>query len=442
MNGFCSCASERQPVTQHVDVLILGAGLAGLGAATLLNSSKKCSYLILEAQPMAGGRVQTMPLKNLVQSSRPTVATTLIDAGAQWLHGKHNYLYHISEKYHLLDAHQSEEGLGMYAYANSKEIDPLLVKKIDFHIGILLGECERFARKLSTSASASSMNTEQDSSAYPDSVGHFLRERFQIYVDSIDSTKDREIAKDLFNWHMRFQIIDNSCLSLDHLSAKYWGKYSFNGESCQAHYNFTNGFGSLIEHLVDELDEQSIFYNKEVQEIGVRDNRIEPNNNHNFAQHNRNDAVISVKCSDGTMYTAHHVLVTFSLGVLKAHHANLFVPNVPKHIGLAIDSIGFGAINKIFLEFDTIWWNHLDGIQFIYEDNDIDGHSSNISWTRYMTGFDVMKPSCPNMLLGWVGGQGAIDMEQLSDNEIITDCIKLLSKFTNIHVPHPTKFYW
>lgn len=441
MGDACSCTSAASPNVHHVDVLILGAGLAGLGAATVLNASKKCSFLVLEAQASAGGRIQTQPMVDLVQRSRSAASSTLIDAGAQWLHGKHNYLYHLSEKHQLLDDHQSEEGLGIYTYAHGNKIDPFLVKRIDFHVGRLLSECEQFAH--------SPLKIGQAEYA-PESVGHFLRGHFQAYVDTLDSVEEQAIARDLFDWHVRFQMIDNSCLSLDQLSAKYWGKYSFNGESCQAHYNFTNGFGSLVDRLVDDLGDPTICYGKEVHTIRIRDDRNEPNNNHTNRgdsceqQNRRSGATISVKCADGSIYTAHHVLVTFSLGVLKGRHASLFAPNVPRHVGLAIDSVGYGVINKIFLEFDEAWWDGLDGIQFVFAADKCAeaGHSSPASWTRFMTGFDVMKPSHPNMLLGWVGGQGAIDMEQLSDTHIIADCIDILTKFTNIPVPYPAKFYW
>lgn len=32
-------------------------------------------------------------------------------------------------------------------------------------------------------------------------------------------------------------------------------------------------------------------------------------------------------------------------------------------------------------------------------------------------------------------------MEQMSDEEIVEDCIKLLSKFTKVDVPAPIRFY-
>lgn len=68
--------------------------------------------------------------------------------------------------------------------------------------------------------------------------------------------------------------------------------------------------------------------------------------------------------------------------------------------------------------------------------------SQHNNWTRHISGFDVMKPGPTNTLLAWVGGHGAIEMEHLTDNEIIEDCIALLTQFTNIKVPAPIKYYW
>jgi hypothetical protein len=45
-------------------------------------------------------------------------------------------------------------------------------------------------------------------------------------------------------------------------------------------------------------------------------------------------------------------------------------------------------------------------------------------------------------LLGWVGGVGALAMEKLSDEEIVNDCIALLSDFLQQPVPKPITYYW
>lgn len=213
-----NCESEDQVVC-HVNLLILGAGLAGLGAATKicndLNNSGGYKYLILEAQDMAGGRVKTEELRDYsnnkteksVKNSQDCI--NFVDAGAQWLHGRFNGLYTISQNHQLLSVNQSEEGLGSFFHEDGNQIDPFFVKKVDFRIGELLSECEEFARS-------------KKMQPVPKSVGQFLRDKFQIFIDCLENPQDKENAMDLFDWHVRFQIIDNSCLSLNQLSAKYW----------------------------------------------------------------------------------------------------------------------------------------------------------------------------------------------------------------------------
>lgn len=271
---------KLQSPDNHVDVLILGGGLAGIGAAVALNKQEhidnKRTYLILEAQNQAGGRIKTVELLNYLPNQHETKQnlekndSILIDAGAQWLHGKNNFLYDISERYQLLASEQSDEGLGSFLYENGKQVNPYLVKRVDFFIGKLLSECEEFINNKN----------------HPKSIGQFLRERFQIFVDSLKNVDEKKCALDLFDWHQRFQIIDNSCSNLDQLSAKYWGNYSFNGESSQAHYNFKNGFGTVINSLLSELNNEKIHYNKQVIEIHITNNQTETNDNFKDEQKN------------------------------------------------------------------------------------------------------------------------------------------------------------
>lgn len=341
-DGGCDTTENQVGV---LDVLILGAGLAGLGAGIKLQQSK-LKFLILEAQSKPGGRVNTMKLikndiennKNDLNSSNTTnKSTTIIDCGAQWLHGKYNYLHDLAERHNLLTSEQSEEGLGTYLRDDGFCFDNFFVKKIDFAIGQILEECEKYARS----------NIEN----YPKSVNSFLMENFVHVLNSIETDEERELAKQLLDWHVRFQVIDNSCLSLDHVSARSWGKYSYNGESCQAHYNFRNGFSSAANALANDLGPDAFQFNKEIIEIVA--NQSEPR--------------ISVKCSDNTIYEANHVIVTFSLGILKENLDRMFRPSLPKQIRQTINDIGFETINKLFLQFNEPWWGDMDGIQLVFK---------------------------------------------------------------------------
>lgn len=366
--------SENTQKHEMVDVLVLGGGLAGLGAALELKN-KKFNYMILEGQAIAGGRVNTMEMLDydvLLQNKtvlgkqcdfnhnndnnlsddtifRETVHN-FIDSGAQWLHGKYNALHDLAEQHHLLMNEQSEEGLGTFMRDDGLILDDYLIKKIDFCVGEILTECEKYAQN--------------NLNIYPKSVNSFLLERFQEYLQNIEDVAQQQYAKQLLDWHIRFQIIDNSCLSLDHVSAKSWGKYSYNGESCQAHYNFKNGFSSVVNALVLEIGEKNIRFNKSVIEIEVNPRKT-------------NLPVVSVKCLDNHIFYANHVIVTFSMGCLQFGLNNgLFKPSLPEPIEQTIRDIGFQTINKLFFQFKEPWWGDNDGIQLVFRNESYEVNSN------------------------------------------------------------------
>lgn len=68
-----------------------------------------------------------------------------------------------------------------------------------------------------------------------------------------------------------------------------------------------------------------------------------------------------VKCTDGQEFPADYVIVTVSLGVLKNQHARLFQPGLPAEKVEAISKLGYGHVNKIFLEYARPFWVWREG---------------------------------------------------------------------------------
>lgn len=261
-----------------------------------------------------------------------------MEAGAQWLHGSKNALFKVSDHYKLLSDKTSMEGQGLYINEYGATINDSVVNKIDFIVGQILENLEAFA--------------ENESCDYPDSVENYLKEEFDKYLAtcSSDTAEMNLIKKYLYEWHVRFQIIDNSCLSLKDLSAKAWGKYSFEGENSQAHINYLHGYSTVIEKLCNTLPKKTLEFNKEVVSVQWSENGVK------------------VCTMDNIEYNADYVIVTVSLGVLKKNYKNWFKPSLPKNVTQAIEDMGFATINKIFLQFEEAWWNDNEGFQFVWFD--------------------------------------------------------------------------
>jgi spermine oxidase len=149
----------------------------------------------------------------------------------------------------------------------------------------------------------------------------------------------------------------------------------------------------------------------------------------------------TVSCSDGTSYTADHVIFTGSLGVLKARHTTLFNPKLPDIKVKAIESMGFGTLGKVFLEFEEPFWptdvNEFVAYTFLWTDNVLkQGKTSDKAWTIDLIGFSRVD-GFPNLLEGLIAGRRISELEALNDTKLIDDSMWLLQKFLGKTLPRP-----
>ncbi|KAF5286652.1 hypothetical protein FQR65_LT12483 [Abscondita terminalis] len=367
-------------------IVIIGAGMAGLGAARTLNQNGYRDVKILEAEEEPGGRLKTIQLEN-----------GFVELGAQWIHGKqNNCLYKLAEEYNLLSDVSSEEGCGVYIRDDGFIFDINIVKEVRLEIEKIMVDCEKFVDKLK----------------YPYSFGDFLEEQFRQYLNRTEHSKRESIMKEeLFDWHIRFLLVDNSCRTLKDISAKEWGKYIDGAE----YVNLKYGYKSLVKVLIQTLTPETLYCLCPVSKI-------------NFSHCADN---IQIQCLNGKKFRCDHVIVTASLGVLKSLE-NFFQPSLPNRLQESINSMGFYGIAKIFLIFECKWWK-TNGFQLIWRKSTV-----NNSWTRCITGFDVIYNQ-PNVLLVWVSGEGVLDMEKLTEYQVGNDCVEVLRKFLNKPIPNPFK---
>ncbi|KAJ6646207.1 Peroxisomal N(1)-acetyl-spermine/spermidine oxidase, partial [Pseudolycoriella hygida] len=148
---------------------------------------------------------------------------------------------------------------------------------------------------------------------------------------------------------------------------------------------------------------------------------------------------VVVTCSDGSEYRADHVIVTVSLGFLKKHHKTLFTPQLPAKKINAIENTGFGAQDKISLEFEepfvpnNVW----GGYNFLWKKEDKDELiGTEREWLLGVTGF-FAEDAQPNLLSAFPAGKNLKKFEEITDEQLIDDSMWLLEKFMGKTLPRP-----
>lgn len=130
------------------------------------------------------------------------------------------------------------------------------------------------------------------------------------------------------------------------------------------------------------------------------------------------DDAATLTLASGETLTADHVVVTVPVGVLKAGSIN-FDPALPPDKQDAIDAIGAGLLDKVWLEFPYVFWNpDVDVIAWF--DHDTPGR-----WSTWVNGHKVFgKP----VLLGLNGGRRARELAHFSDREIVFSAMDALRR--------------
>lgn len=101
----------------NFSVIIVGAGPAGIAAATKLLSNNFRDILILEAEPKIGGRIHSVKFFD-----------AYVDIGARWCHGqRNNVVYEMVKNMNLLG--HNEFSTKLY-HSSRKSLDDEFVKEI------------------------------------------------------------------------------------------------------------------------------------------------------------------------------------------------------------------------------------------------------------------------------------------------------------------------
>lgn len=434
--------------------------MAGLTAANKLYSATgfKDSFelCVVEGGTRIGGRINTSEFGG-----------DRIEMGATWIHGIGGSPVHkIAQEIHALESDQpwecmdgvSEEPSQPTTIAegglelNPSVVDPvttLFKKLMAYAQGKLVGDsaagCEGFEEvDYYTKFAAKALKVSSTSNGGQEklSVGSFLRQGLDAYWVS---KKDQEELKGYGNWSRKllqdgiFAMHENTqrtytsagdLLTLDYSAESEYRM--FPGDEI----TIAKGYLSIIESLASVLPPGLV-------QLGRKVTRIEwqPEGDEVSGMENGSATAtrpVKIHFCDGSNMLADHVIVTVSLGVLKAgirEDSGMFNPPLPSFKSEAISRLGYGVVNKLFLQVEGNDCHNFPYLQMVFHRPDSEFRHKKIPWWMRRTASLCPIYSNSSVLLSWFAGKEALELESLQDEEIINGVSSTISSF----LPQPHK---
>lgn len=423
-----------------VKVVVVGGGFAGIGAVHRLVSDPRFQVTLLEASSRLGGRVCSISLPG---------SRFAVELGATYLHGEEgNSLYYIARKKGMAmkknDLLKCQLKKDLNLLSNGEEIpEEAFLYYSDvvtslFEEVVLCAEREDWNITISTDPKWAKKGPFKP----PINLTEYVSSRF-LSITEGDTDKIQQKypgatwqPKHIMEHLMIKEGMTNaSPLSLDVDIASY-GEFEFplGDDSVQVNGGYENLFKEMTNDL---LIKQCAQLNKEVAHIQriVQENwTVETDSSY---------GPVVLTCSDGSIFYADHVIVTVSLGVLKrscasnsgATTSNLFSPPLPQPKLDAIRRLEFGIVHKVALEFpQPITAEHYQAINLFWLEDDW-------AFPAARGQFRLDRVGDTNIWVTWFCGQDAVDVGDLSDQEVAEDISQLLERFLGNTIERP-KAVW
>lgn len=350
-----------------VDVLVLGAGLSGVGAAMELHKQGVDNFLVLEAKDYIGGR-----LREEVWFGK-TIAI-----GAGWIHkiDANHEIYKLAKKYGL-QYHQDDYNLNdmaMRSLYTGKRFNRWYVANTQKELKKGLKKCMDHVEQ---HAEARNMT---------------LRECLEFGGWDIASIKREKMREDVDYFMFDFE----NAGPPEKMSA--W-QMSYTGEGVDLVVTDPRGYNYPVSQEIKPFREKFVL-NTEVQSV-VR----------------KWGGRFYVTTNKG-VYRAKHVIVSFSSGVLLANKVR-FQPPLPAWKTAALQYVPMGHYCKYFFKFPYQFWE--DKVTYIIIGTKPRGHYvhwQNMNQPHFYPG--------SNILLATLTGEMCKETDSKDDATVIKEAMKII----------------
>jgi len=365
------------------DVIVIGAGAAGIAAARKLMEAGK-RVMVLEARDRLGGRVWTVEFSDVA-----------LDLGAAWVHG------------------YERNPLSERARAAGVTLKPSDT--------VLLGaDLALFA---------------QDGRRWTKAEREALEEQFDKVMEALEDLAKTRAAQGLPD--ISIQQGFDELLKTNKLSEmeKYALRYKFNS-AVEHEYSGAVEDMSLF-HWDEDLTPQQLGEADALPEGGwwpilaPAARGLEVRLRHSVSRVEYGGHLVKVTCtipSGVAVFTAPQVIITLPAGVLKANSVE-FVPPLPDAKRAALQNIGVGVLNRLALKFPRKFWPDTDWLGYVSERKGF--------WAEWL---DLSQHTGQPILIAFNAAEYGRAVEQLSDAEQVAQALKVLRVMFGAEVPEPEHY--
>lgn len=420
-------------VVKKPRIVIIGAGMAGLTAANKLYKSgvKKGAFelCVIEGGNRIGGRINTSEFGG-----------DRIEMGATWIHGIGGSPVHqIAQEIGSLESDKPWECMNGFLHdpitiaENGYVLNPSLVDPISN----LFSDLMDFAQGKKKSVPDGIENIGGNAS-----VGSFLEKGLESYqklksrdeVNECGEWNRKSLEKGIFAMHENTQRTFTAANDLHNLDYIAESEYvMFPGEEITV----AKGYSSIIESLASVLPSGVIQLGKKVYNIDWQPECGSNSDSDSSSESGSGSRPVKIHFLDGTTMSADHVVVTVSLGVLKAGITDSndsgifkFNPPLPNYKIEAISRLGYGVVNKLFLKLSP----DLDrfpfpSLQLVFHESVHQFKNPKIPWWIRKTSSLSPIYEKSSVLLSWFAGDEAHKLEALPDEVILDEVSTTISSF-------------